>query len=418
MRRCCLIFCLGWAAWLWAGEPSVTPAEQALLAQVETEAATAPAQALATLRAGMTPAGSAALLFAAGVLQQRLGDLPAAEAALAETLARAPDFDRARYQLAATRVQRGQPAAAIADLCRLAEAGHTEDGALWGLLGYAYLQTGQPLPAEAAYRRGLATRPDDPALRRGLAKALLDQGQLAAARPLLAAELARQPVQAEWWLLLANANLQAGATGEAMVQLECLRRLGLADAQALATLGDLLATDGLPAEALAAYRQAAALPTAPVDRLLRAVTAQLQLGRADEAAPLLATLTARTDLTPAQRSGLLLAQARLADLRGDATAALTGYRAYLAEAPLDGAALLACGDLLRRTGAADQAADCYARAVRASPPHRAPALVRLAQLALARGDRAAAAHHLREALAVAPNPALERYLQHLEAPAP
>jgi cytochrome c-type biogenesis protein CcmH/NrfG len=386
-------------------DPALSAAETQLLAQAADLAKTDPLKAAQTLRAQTTTESSAVLPFTAAAYSLQAGGEEAAVADLDDALRRQPDFPRARINLAKLllRLQRYREAAAhLRPLLRAADQDPVELGRL---LGFALLSDGYAVAAEAAYRQALVWSPEDPELTLGLLKSLSDQGRAADLEPLARAQLLRQPAEARWWRLLANAASARGDTRQALVLLDCARRLGLADAEMLAGLGDLYAAQGLSAAAAEVYT---ATPDLPAPRLLRAADAMLAAARADQARRLLDTLAPRTaELPPPERLALHRLQARLALADGATDQAIADLKNVLAEDPLDGETLLLLGETLRETLPA-AASEYYGRATTLKNCE-VRALTGLARIEVAARRYDEALLRLQQALALNPDPRLQRY---------
>ncbi|OGV65004.1 MAG: hypothetical protein A3K18_32955 [Lentisphaerae bacterium RIFOXYA12_64_32] len=437
------------------GTPTVSQDEYKLLEEVRRVGENDPAQAIARLRGAITPASSAVLLDALGVYCQQKGEFEPAAAAFEDAVRRAPDYLRARENLAKVLLQQEKYDAALAVIAELEKRGATDlawvqtararvllhqgrfedagkalaalldrdlpaggatgvpgKGELWRLLGEAWLNAGQPAAAETAFRNALVYRPQDRGLRTELIQAVVQQQGAAAARPLVLKEVESDPLRGELWRLLASADWEAGKTGDALVHLECARRLGLAGKKDLADLGDLLFDQGLTAEAMDRYLQAAALEDPPVPRLLRAAEGFAALGKPDEAERLLQRLDERKlTLSTEEKRKATAARAQVAEARGDADGALKLYQVLLADNPLDGDALMKSGRILQQQGKLEEALLLYERAARAGVEHKTSSLVYQAQIAVEREDYRQAAELLGQSLALKRDPPIERYLE-------
>lgn len=393
------------AAVLPAAEPEITPEIAERLAAAEAAGKEDPARAVKLLDSPEGPAE----WFALGAWQWRAGDPAGAAASFRRAVDVMPDFHRARRQLAAVLIEREEWEAAAGELRKLLDRGASGRGELWQSLAHAYLAAGRPEAAAAAAGRALPWRPDDPELRRLHIAALAEAGDFSTAARLAGAELKREPGRAEYWRVLAKADLEAGRQLDALVRLETMHRLGQLDAHLLFSLGDLLLVRGLPREAAVRYREAAA--EGSPERLLEAIRMLAAQGEAAAAADLLPLLPREMRESLAVRR----IEADLAREAGRFEDALTRYQELVRERPTDGQLLLALGDLERRTGDSRAAAATYERAARLDPAIRREVLLRQADLAVSHGDYAAAAERVSQALALAPDPALERYLRQLRA---
>ncbi len=394
-------------------EPTVSSREAGLLRQVADLADTDLTAAVELLASRITSESSAALDLALGNLKFQRGRLEEAEEAYRAALKKFPTFVRARMHLAQVLIRQeklDQVAEVLGPLLISGQAGPE----IFTLLGYAFLLQGQSLPAETAYRRALLLKPDDVNTSLGLAKCLLEQERYREAIRLLEDLVAREPQRSELWLLLANAHLALEKPHQAIVKLECARRLGIASTEALATLGDLYLNCRQPAEALAAYKEAFAGEEPPLDRLLRSVEGFIMLRMPAEADSLLrqarkVAQESPSSFSPDQHRKLLRLEAKQAYLSGDRKTALMAYERLLEENPLDGDALIALGDLYREAGELEEAIIAYERAARIRD-RKAQALVRQAQVEVERERYARAVELLEAAQAIDPRPNVARYL--------
>ncbi len=402
---------------VWAGpnhspaqEPTVSAQEAKLLRQVADLAKSDPAAALELLASEITSESSAALDFALGNLNVQQDRLEKAEEAYRAALEKFSTFARARMNLAQVLI-RQEKLGQVAEVLRPVLISGQARPETFTLLGYSYLLQGQSLPAETAYRQALLLKPEDVNNSLGLAKCLLEQERYPEVIRLLEDLVEREPQRAELWLLLANAHLALEQPDQAIVKLECARRLGIASAEALATLGDLYLNRRQPAEALSAYEKSFAGEEPPLERLLRSVEGFLMLGLPAEAECLLQEVRkSASSLSPDQHRKLLRLEARKAYLSGDRKAALRAYEWLLEEYPLDGDALIALGDLHREACEPEEAMMAYERAARISGKE-AQALVRQAQVEVERERYVGAMERLEAAQIIDPWPNVARYLE-------
>lgn len=389
----------------------VTPAQAEALRQADALQAQDPARAAAVLEAALKTAPNPLLQHRRGLCLQAAGQAQAATAEFAAALAARPDFREARLALLRALLERRDLDAAEAHV-RWFLAQPVPPAPFWALLGFARLTRGDAVSAETAYRQALLQTPDDGAARTGLAEALLRQGRHEAAAPLLRAELAASAGHPDLWQALATAELAAGREREALVHLECARRLGLATPVMLALLGDLYLREGLIGAAGTAYRAAAADPGLPPDRLLAAAAAMADAGQAELATALL-NHAAQT-LPEESRWRLSYVRGKLAAHAGETTQALRHLEEALSLAPLDGALLLTAADQYCAVERYDDAVLCYERALR-QPATQLPALLGRARVAMAQGDRRGAISWLERAQALRDQPAVAAYLAQLRA---
>jgi len=396
-------------------EPTVTEAEAQLLGRLSGLSGNDRAAAIEELKAAIHEGSGPALYFALGCYCHDDGRSNEAIAAFRKALGGMPLFHRARMNLASIHLQEADFKAALKELAALIDYNAPNKGRVWGMMAYAHLSMGNAAAAETAYRNAQVFMPDDSEIRIGLIKSLLDQGELEKTCALIKSELAKDPYQGELWSLSANAFLTSNQYLEALVQIECARRLGLIDSESLLTLGDLLLDQGLYFEAVDLFKSVSTLNDADLGRLLGVVEGFIYQNRLEDAEELLALFDDNDrSLTQAERGDVMLMRARLFEAQGDSSRAFDLYKDLLAENPLNGEALMAAGNILRKRGDLEKALIHYQRAERTSPDHKAMALVRQAQVAVEREEYSQAVKWLKQSLELDRQPHVERYLEQVE----
>lgn len=392
------------------GVPSITREEARLLEQAhvlsETNALEA-AQLLAD--AGRRENSSAALDYAAANLWRRAGRDEAAREAFRQALEKMPTFDAARLELARTlaaleewreaeRVLRflaGKPDASLEILT---------------LQGYLLLAAERFVAAEWFYRRALAAYGETAPLLHGLGKTLLGQQRGVEATAVLETLVRLSPGDTTAWALLADAWLARDRPDTALVRLETARRFDAVNVPMRMLLGDLYVNHDLAEEAVVAYSEALAAEPADDGLILRAAEGLLLAGRFEQAD---AMLERYADLKDEPATGYYRLRTRWALSSGNPDEALATGQAWVQAEPLHKEALLTLGDLAEAADDPDTAELWYARARDAHPRSVQP-LRRLARLATARRDYAAAASHLENAMMLENNPAVRQSLRHVQ----
>ena len=394
-------------------EPTVSKAESKLLAEVESLRQEKPASALARLEQAVTPESSAALPFALGVLHQQSGNLQAAENAYREALARMPMFHRARYHLARLLVQLERYNDAAEQLGQLAGGNYRDKVAAWALLGYAWLNAGEPVAAEQAYRHAAVYAPRRPDVLSGLINAVMRQERYEEALALVTRALAGNPHRSDLWSMLATIHMQGGRDESALAALETACRLGSCTADMQYACADLKLQAGLHEAALDTYRHAASKRVRN-GRLLQALEAFVQTRNLTEARELADLLRPRrSSMNREQRIRLLRLRAELAVQSQNNELAVELYETLLERQPTRGDVLLSMGNLLRRLGQLDRAMVYYERASR-QKASRAQALLRQAQVHVERNNYRRAAAKLQRSLEIEPRSYVRRYLRQVE----
>jgi tetratricopeptide (TPR) repeat protein len=395
---------------------TVTVAEAALLERVAALAATNRPAAIAILAAHERAKASAALDFNLGILRLQAGDLEKAAGDFSAALAKTPDFAAARLNLGRVHLLRDKPREALAALRSLAVSGES-GGEACLLMGHAFLLAEEPVSAESAFRQALLLSPDALDPKFGLAKCLALQNRYAEAAALGAELIERDPGRRDLWVLRANAWVGMDKPKEAATALEAARRLGVADPTMLATLGDLYANSGQPAEAAARYGEALAKDRSVEARVLRGAEAMLAAGDGSRAESLLKAVEAAAGedgkgWPEATRKAWLRARANLRSMRGETALALADLERLAALDPMDGQVLLRIGDGLRAAGKPEEALLAYERAARTRGTE-GKALARQARIEVERGRYERAIGLLEAAVGFEENPDLSRYLEQL-----
>ncbi len=392
--------------------PTVTKEEAKFLKEIVELSSTDRAEAVKLLSSSITRASSAALDFALGNLLLRKGDASQAELSYRAAIKKFPSFTRARANLGRALILQEKTEEAVQVFKPLLIGGDLRPETLT-LIGYTFLLQGESVPAESAYRRAILLKPSDSDAYLGLAKCLLEQERYKEALRLLKNLIDRKPSRGELWVLAANVSIALDKTEEAIVYLECARRLDVITNEALATLGDLYLNSACPSLASSAYRQAFSAQAPSFARLLRAIEGFVMLRRESEAAVLFkraAEVVGQSLVEPGQRCKLYRLKAQLSCLRGDYDGALASYRRLLREDPLDGATLVAVGDLHRQMNRLEEAVIAYEKASRIKG-REAEALLRQAQVEVERGRFARAVELLEHSLVFRHQPGVERYLK-------
>lgn len=396
-------------------EPTVSAEEAKLLAQVAEVSKKDLAKAARILEPINKAGASAALDFALGNIRFQLNEYEKAEKAYRRAINKMAGFNRARANLARVLVQQDRVDEAIGELKHLLLEGTPKPSTLT-LLGYTYLMKEDVVAAESSYRQAIMYNPEDVNAQMGLVKALFAQERYRESIKLLEKMIKDYPFRGELWALLANGRMSLGNTAGAVSALESARRLKVISKEGLCTLGDLLLNRNQPSQALTVYKQAFYEKTVAVDRLLRAIDGFLMVKEITYVNDLIKKaqqLNAVKKLTDSQANKLYWQLARKADLEGDKAQALKAYKRVLKKDPLHGKALLAMGDMYQAEKKHEQAAITYERAARIQT-YKVEALIRLAQLSVARTRYGKAQQYLEEAQLLKPQTYVADYLEQVK----
>lgn len=398
-------------------EPTVTKEESVLLNTAMEMAAADPAKAIQMLKARDPKKASPALDFAIGNLYFQANRLDAAVAAYQAALKKLPKFRSAVMNLGRVYLMQDKAEAAIGLYQQLVTDGQADADILL-LLGHALLMQNAPVSAEAAYRQSLLLRPKHADAMLGMAKALMQQERYAEGLALVGEILERDPANRELWSLRANAYLSMGKHDEAARTIEKAARLGCADSDMQAILGDLLLNRDQPEDALTAYERAFRNNKPSIQRVLRAVEGFLMVGDeagADKMIKLADSIRKSSSgrFDEASKTVLLRLKAELAQQRGRSGEAMKLCEKVLALDPLDGRTMLVLAELQQAAGRLEDAVMTCERAARVKG-FEADALVRQAQIEVQRERYSHAVPLLESAQSFRDQPHVARYLSQIK----
>jgi tetratricopeptide (TPR) repeat protein len=401
-----------------AAQDAVPPAgsrrEARMLEQAQALASTNAVAALTFMEGQALSEAGAAWHFMLGNLRAQTDRSALAVKSYEKALELFPSFRAAKINLGRVHLLREQPEPAL-DIYRSLMREGPVDAEVLLLLGHAALMAEHWLSAENAYRQVLLLNPGEPDALRGLIQCLMRQERWREAEALLREWLSVEPQRGELWAYLANVRLALDRTESALVALESARRLGRADADMLATLGDLYMNREQYEDAMIRYTEAFAGREISADRLMRAARAYVAADRVTEAEQLLAQWERRKRVSgsapesAAQRRVVALVRMEIAMARAEFASAQRMGETLLPQNPLDGDLLLLLGDAYRQTDDGEKAALFYERAARL-PEYEASARIRHAQMEIERKRYRAAAQLLEDAQRFDPQPHIARYL--------
>lgn len=402
-------------------EPKISTEEQVVLKNLIEILKTGDKQlAVSTLLPAITPESSAALDFTLANLYFELGELDNAIRYYRSSLKKESNFLRAHKNLGILLVQKGQFPEAIGPLSKTLNLGNP-DGITYGLLGLSFLNVGDSLSAEAAYRNAIVFAPETNDWKLGLARSLLEQQKFDEGIAILDYLIKAKPEDAALWLVQANAFLGKGEAELAAANYEIVGRLGKATGDSLNLLGDIYMNEDMKDLALEAYLQAMELdPNQDISRPLRAAEVLTNRGALDEAQLMInkiregyANIPNDTDLI------LLKLQARndiAKDRMEDAVAVL---EQIVEREPLDGEAIILLARFYSRTETDDpevkeemiqKAIMMYERAAKIRG-YEDRALLAHAQMLVGAGEYADAVPLLERVMDITPRDNIGRYLQ-------
>ena len=157
-----------------AKNPKLTETESEVFREILEVMKTDKDAALQMLKANVTPDSSGSLEFIIGSLYGEKGDNESAMEWFLLAIEKYPNFLRAQRNLAIMMVQSGEFEKAKKHFIKAIDLG-SRDSTTFGLLGLCYVNGGQFISAETAYREAIVLNADVKDWQLGLAKALLNQ---------------------------------------------------------------------------------------------------------------------------------------------------------------------------------------------------------------------------------------------------
>jgi len=257
---------------------------------------------------------SPALIFVLGNLYFQAGRQEDARRKFMEAIEKFPRFRRAYTNLGFLYIAQNKLDLALPMFQRAVELGESS-GRVYGLIGYCLLNAGNPLAAENAYRQAYLLDPNSRDWKLGLTQSLVAQEKHAEAISMIGSLLRENPNDKALWLQQASSYIAIDKKQDAILNLEILRRKGLADEANLTLLGNLHMDGGEPGMALVAY-QAALKSAARIDlaKVLKSARILTDYGAPKEADQLLSTLRSvgASTLTADDQATIALTEVRVA----------------------------------------------------------------------------------------------------------
>lgn len=394
--------------------PLVTRSESEVIQQAQSLADRE--EAVALLREAATATASAALDFTLGNLYFQLERYAEAAAAYEKALEKYPAFRNAKINLGRVYFQLEKIEEAVGLYQGLVRDG-VADGETYLWLGHGLMQLGESVPAETAYRQSLLLGERRVEAKQGLLNCLIAQQRereaLGLLRELLAGDVNRQA----YWGARVNAYLSLEDAAAALESLETARRLGSADAEMLALLGELYLMRGMEVEAVANFQAALSAGGLSVLRREQMVAGLMHAGELAAAGELLDAIGSELKNLPSderrQAEGRVLKlRTRLLIARGEAEAAEKLLGEVLASDPLNGEMLGMLGELQRERGDWEAAMLTRERQLRVQG-FEAEALLGMGLIQAGRGEWALAVGYLERAQVFKEKPQVAKYLQQL-----
>lgn len=372
-------------------------------------------EAIRTLTDSPLLVKSAAMLFSLATLLVEEGEAENAIARFEAALELFPNFRDAHRNLAVAYVQESELVKAEEHLVEAIRLG-AADGLTMGLLGYLHSHHKKPQAALTAYRLASLTQPKERQWKTGEASALRELNQHEEAKSLFQELIDERPQDLPLWRLQADTFVSLEDHTAAIANLELARRAGDLPPVAIVSLGHLLLRNDLPDLALARYEEAlTSEPRIRLESILPAVELLTNRRLFSRAARLITAiesadfdLTAEKNRTAAGK--LTRARALVALETGDAEAGAAQLRAWLAQDPTDGLALILLARFEEDAGLREEAGMLLEQAA-AMPEHEAAALLAHGRLLVNSGDYATALEKLERSAEIEPNERITSYLE-------
>ena len=394
--------------------PKITSEEAELLETVAEFMNTDPSESIRLLEEALTPETSAAIIYTIGSLYLQEGELDKAIERYRRAIERFPNFFRAYQNIGYALVQKGDYVEAKPMLVEAIEIGGG-NGTLYGLLGYCYLNTGDASFALDSYRQALLFQPESNDWLLGKLNSLLDTGLVQEAIGMLNDMIEKNPANANFWMMQANAYMGEGEYGKAIANLELLDRMGEDSSRSLALLGDLLLNEDLPQLAVERYRKAAGFSDLEASKLIRMAEGLGARSAYSEAIELVDEIeSGGATISPEEELMILNLKAEASIALGRVDEAARILESIVAQDPLNGKALISLGDYYRSKEDLENAMIQYERASKVKG-FESKGLVALARVEVTLRDYASAVSRLKRANALDPKEYLEDYIRRLEA---
>lgn len=390
--------------------PTISSDEQTFLRDLIPVIEKNPAEAAGRLESFMDSESSAALDYTLGNLFVQAGQIENAISAYREAIRKFPNFARAYKNLGLVYVNEGRFEESVPMILKALElAGN--DGALFGPLGLAYLNLDRTAQALTAYRKALIFQPENLQWKQGKLRCLMDLGMYEEASGVIEDLIAENPEEGNFWIWQANTFMMLDKLDEAAANLEIVKRLGRANAESLALLGDIYLNHDVSDLALENYLLAAEHAELSDERILRTAQGFVSRRLFDEAQAFMEGSATRAEgMAPRDRSRFRTLMAQAAIGRNDLEGAAEILEEVVQSDPMNGQALLTLGDLQRRLEEFDEAAFSFEQAARVEEV-RVEALVAHARMLVSMRDFAAALPILERAVALDSGQRLESYLE-------
>jgi tetratricopeptide (TPR) repeat protein len=397
--------------------PSITSEEKTAFEKLAPVIGTNPTQAIADLKAGLKPDSSPALVYTLANLYFQTGQLKEAETHYLDAIRKFPNFLRAYKNLAIVYIQESRFADAVPPFLKTIQLGG-QGGDVYGMLGYAYLNSSNSVAALRAYEQALFFEPHSRDWRMGRVQCLMNLNRYDDAIGVIDDLVEQFPNQKDLLLLQANAYIAKSRPEDAAATLEVLRSSGGANNNALALLGDIYLNLQQADLALGVYEEALEGRDLSPDRALRIARRLAAVSAWSQLDQYLASLEQK-QLAAAQGAleFELLSLRAQSDLAQDRIDAAAGKLARVVDHdPLNGRALLLLADYHWRKDEIERAELYFERAARVEA-FTAEALTQHARMFVGLRDFRRAVPLLERAQTLKLQPHIAQYLERVSAAA-
>lgn len=314
------------------------------------------------LMAALNPDSSAAIYFLVGNFYAEDGDVEKAQEHYKVAIDKFPNFRRALRNVSFMNVREGKFEESIKSLTKVINLG-ANDTTVFGLLGLCYVNTGNYVSAESAYRQAIVLDPSINDWRVGLAKSLLNQEKYRESIKVLDEILIVDPENDVIWSSQANAYLGLEELNNAVANQEIVDRLGKSTAESLVFMGRIYMAQGLNDLALEKFKKALSKEsTQKADVQIDIAGTMVARGAFNEAKELISSIRGKhKDLSKEENVLLLRLESQIAFSSGDSEKAVPILEKLIANDPLDGQALILLAEHYTRLDTIDgfSRADLY-----------------------------------------------------------
>ena len=283
-----------------------------------------------------------------------------------------------------------------------------QEAQILGLLGQCFLETQNPVAAEAAFMQAVIADPEAKDWPESLLNLYYDSGQYEKAETMIRQLIGLDPENAQNWKIYASVLLKQNRKTDAISVLELASQLGTAGVEDELMLASLYAENKLFSEALASYESVMQRdPNLGSDYALVYVQALTHENAYSKAAQVLRSI--ENHLPEDKRVRFLYAKSELQIAQSKPEDAEKTLKQLLELDPLNGKALLALGSILKKQGNIEEATISFDLASRVDES-AFQAHIELANIALEQRQFRKGVRLLEAALRIEDHQELQKYL--------